>query len=256
MKKNILIVWVMTIVVMSIIWYVSAQENIPVEEVKAYEENVMESVDPNVMEDMYKIAIHYCNDEIQGNKTNSYLTIQMRPGESKRLCITVLNGSTNHQDLTLWFTESVINEIGKQLCQGDLADRKNDFHKYIDLKKEDLSLSASGWYYTQIATIRLPKSVSTGDMYGCLGFFLSGAYFKGPNDVLWVRLTRNFPMKIVVTWDVYTLWRWDDVKYAYTDNKQNVLKIIVGVLAIRLIATIVSVAKKSTKKQQKKSTKK
>ncbi len=250
--KNILIIWGILSVLLSLpSAYAEDKKNIVQESWTVIADDVMASVDPNVMEDMYKIAVHYCNDEIQGDKINSYLTIQMRPGSSKQLCITMANASASDQDLTLWFTESLINEVGKQLCQWDLADKNNNFHKYITLENADLHLPGSGWTFTQIANIRIPKSTATWDMYWCLWFFLSGAYFKWPNDVLGVRMARHFPLKIVITGDVYNYGRRDDIKYAYTDNRQTILKIIMGILAIRLVWTIVNTTKKTSETKQK-----
>ncbi len=246
--KNIFLMW--GIVSVLILWSVYAQD--AQNTWTQITDNVMASVDPNVMEDMYKIAVHYCNDEIQWDKTNSYLTMEMRPGSSKQLCITMVNASLSDQYLTLWFAESRINEVGKQLCQWDLADEKNNFHKYITLQESELYLPASGWTFTQIANIRIPQNVATGDLYWCLGFFLSGAYFKWPNDVLWVRMARHFPLKIVITWDVYNYGRRDDVKYAYIDNKQTILKILIAILAVRLVVTIAKTGKKKEKISTKK----
>lgn len=219
-------------------------------------QDVMSSVSPAAMDDIYKIVLHYCNEEIQWNKTNTYLTIMMRPWQMKNLCITWVNNSENHQDLTMGFTESIFNDAGKQLCNGDLADQENDFYKLINLKETEVWLSGNGGTSTQTAKISMPKNATGGEIYWCIGFFLSGSYFKWPNDVLGVRVARHFPMKIIVTWDVYNFgWR-DDIKDVYTTNRNVLLKIIIAILAIRLIMTIIKTTDKKDKQHNKHTSKK
>ena len=208
--------------------------------------DLLSNITPWTLDDVHKIAIRYCNKEIKWDMTNSYLTINMRPGETKDLCVTFINTSEQHQDLTIGFTESIINSVGKQLCNGDLNDKENAFYKMIYLPQTSIGLSGNNWTFTQTARIRLPKTATWWNMYGCIGFLLSWAYFKWPNDVLGIRVARNFPMKITVTWDVYNLWRRDDIKDVYTINKTGILKALMAILAIRLLVTIF----KSTKKKE------
>jgi hypothetical protein len=241
MKKTII---GMGVVVLSAFCLTVKAQNITTTGNTTLSNNLLSNVSPWTLDDIYKIGINYCNKDIKWDTTNSYLTIGMRPGQAKNLCITFINTSEHHQDLIVGFTESIINSGWKQLCNWDLANKSNAFYKLIDLKYTDIGLSGNNWTFTQTARIRIPKNTTWGDIYGCIWFYLSWAYFKWPNDVLGVRVARHFPMKITVTWAVYNLWRRDDMKDAYTTNRSGILKIIIAILALWLIVTIVQTSKK------------
>lgn len=242
----------MGILVISIGSLVVHAQNIDMTGNVSLSNDLLSNINPWTMDDVHKIAIQYCNKEILWDTTNSYLTIGMRPGQTKDLCIAFINTSERHQDLIIGFTPAIINNIGKQLCEGDLWDTTNPFYKMVDLPNTNIALSENNWSFTQTARIKLPKTATWGNIYGCIWFLLSWATFKGPNDVLGIRVARNFPMKIMITWDVYNFWRRDDTKNIYTTNKSSILKIIVVILALLLIKTIVQTTKKSTTPKHKK----
>jgi hypothetical protein len=54
-------------------------------------------------------------------------------------------------------------------------------------------------------------------------------------------------IRILITWDVYNFWRWDDTKDIYTNNKNSIFKVISAIIAVRLILTILKTSKKSKK---------
>jgi hypothetical protein len=58
---------------------------------------------------------------------------------------------------------------------------------------------------------------------------------------------------INATWSVYNFGRLDDIKNVYISNRSIILKIIIGILAIWIVMSIITIGKKGkkTKKVQK-----
>lgn len=258
MKKNLYITIASLFFIPLFLVFSYAQENI--EEVgdasTMVTNTTLSQISPDVLNDMYKIKVYYCDNKIKWEKTNIKLTINMRPWKTKNLCMTVINGSSNDHDMIVWFTEAEIDKNGIHMCKWDLMDKENSFYKLVDLKTTNLSLSWNNWTFTQFARIKLPEDTTWGKILWCFSVRLSGAYFQSPGQMFGLKTTTGFPIIINVTWDAYNFWRRDDIIYTYTDNKQLILKILIAILAVRLVITIVKTGKKKDKQQEKKQEKK
>jgi hypothetical protein len=119
----------------------------------------------------------------------------------------------------------------------------------VDTISSFFSLPENG-QQIKIYDIDIPKNKSW-IVYGCLSYNLHNGYSKSTWDIFGIVVRKVAPITINITWSVYNFWRRDDLKYTYTDNKQIILKILIAILATRLIYTIVQTSKKKEKHTKK-----
>ncbi len=198
-------------------------------------------------QDIYDIGIYYCDEGIIGKTINSKMTINMRPGATKNVCIAFYNKSPNTHDLLVgfyaWLLDTKTNII--------TCDANSDRHRLIDFTDNVINVPGNGGMTTTHAKIRMPKTAS-GNMYWCLGFTLSWWYTQKEWNMLGIIFARRFPIVVHATWSIYYFGRRDELKGIYVNKKSGFLKWIIWISIICIIYTIFSISRKKTPSKEKK----
>lgn len=195
-------------------------------------------------------SLRFCNQWLDPEKLTSRLYMQSRPWQVQEICTVLFNNLETGTNFYVWFTEATKNNHDEWLCDDDAYE--NEFSKFIRNNFASKKINVITHKQKQkIFTIGIPKT-ATGDIIWCLSYAIDGSYSKHTWDVFGIVVRKTAPIWITVTWEVYNYGRRDDIKYTYTDNKQTILKILIAVLALRLVLTIVKTGKKKDKQQAKK----
>ena len=187
--------------------------------------------------DLESIQSMFCN----GQKLTKELQLQIRPWETKDICVILFNNSSSSIELLFWFTEWVINTDWAETCKADMSN-KNEFSKFIINNPTTwITLHASGTSIQKFK-YRAPMNASWNILW-CFAYQVNKEEtIKEGNMFLIVpRKAGNIKMRVV--WPVYRLWRRDDIK----DNKDNILKVVIAISILWLIITIFQTDKKKEK---------
>lgn len=246
MKKIWLAVFVLSIVLSLYTVRVHAAENVFTGE--------QMNINKQSIADLNQTSVRFCNQWMDPGKFTPKLYMQSRPGQVQEICTVLFNNLGTGMNFYVWFTEATKNKHNEWLCDDDAYE--NEFSKFIrdNFVSETVNVTAHK-QKQKMYTIGIPKT-ATGDIIWCLSYAIDGSYSKNTWDVFGIVVRKTAPIWITVTWEVYNYGRRDDIKYAYTDNKQTILKILVAVLAVRLVVTIVKTGKKKGNQHEKKQTSK
>lgn len=206
-------------------------------------------IDEEKMKEIWHIWLRFCNDGFQENQLTNNLTLQMQPGQKKDICVVFFNNSTQTEKVRIWFSEG--KKQSNWVVTYEANSSWNDFDTLIKRDSYDDLVLSWGEKIVKKFRIYIPES-ATGNIYGCLGYHLPENYSQKTGDIFGIIIRKAAPIEVLVTWSVYKLGRRDDMKYAYTDNKQIILKVLIAVLAIRLVVTIIKTDKKKDTQQAKK----
>ena len=189
----------------------------------------------------------FCND----NQLSKNLSLSIRPWQRKNICVVFSNTSDEPVNVEVWFSEWEINNVWTVVCNKDMQD--NTFNNQITKYSTGIVIPASGNVVKlfQYAT----SKDATGKILWCFGYKINKQFKINTWDMFLIIPRKVGHITIDMSWSIYNYgWR-DDVKFAYTDNKQIVLKVLIGILAIWLIATIAKPNKKKSEEKSKKSKK-
>jgi len=214
------------------------------------EMNIQPSINKQSIDDINKTSIRFCNQWLDAEKLSPRLYVESRPGQVQEICTVFFNNLETGMNFYVWFTEATKNNHDEWLCDDDT--HENEFAKFVrnDFASEIINIP-SNKQKQKVFAIGIPKT-ATWDMIWCLSYAIDGSYTKNTWDVFGIVVRKTAPIWITVTWEVYNYWRRDDIKYTYTDNKQTILKILIAILAIRLVVTIMKTGNKKDKKHTKK----
>lgn len=192
------------------------------------------------MTDLQNIQARFCNDE----KVTKDLELDMRPWQTKDICIVLVNKSDKPIDVSFWFSKGMIKDRAP-ICDSDMTD-ENDFSKYISQNTTTGIIVPASGNIIQNFRYSAPKTLSWRTL-GCVGYEINRQEQIEPGKMFLIVPRKVGYIYVNITWSVYQFWRRDDLKYTYTTNKQIVLKILIAILAVRLIVTIVKTGKKKEK---------
>lgn len=213
---------------------------------------VTQSIKGETVNDLNIIGAKFCNDGIEQNKLTNHLAMQLQPGQKKEICMLFFNISSDKAvDVKFWFSSTNINKDGWISCDDDMT-TKNDFSKMIDQTNVTEFVIEPQTQVVKRVKMYVPKEYTGNNIYGCLGYKINKEETMDPGQVFLLVFRKTAPMQIIVTWGVYQFWWRDDIKDVYATNRNILLKIIIGILAIRLVLTIVKTGKKKDIQQAKK----
>jgi len=199
--------------------------------------------------DLNNVKIRFCN-EIKKNIYTDDLSLDIRPWQKKEICMVLSNKWNIALNVLVGFAEAKVDEKWRISCGNDIS-YDNPFSKYImEGPTTWIVVPASGNVIQRVRYVA-PKTAS-GDVFGCVVYKINQEERIATGQMFLVVVRKIAPIYINITWSVYTLWRRDDIKYIYTDNKQTILKILIAILAIRLFVTIMKTGNKKDKKHTKK----
>ncbi len=213
---------------------------------------VTQSIKGNTVNDLNIIGAKFCNDGLEQNKLTNHLKMQLQPGQRKEICMLFFNISSDKAvDVKFWFSSTNINKDGWISCDDDMT-TKNDFSKMIDQTNVTEFVIEPQTQVVKRVKIYVPKDYTGNKIYGCLGYKINKEETMDPGQVFLLVFRKTAPMQITVTWWVYQFWWRDDIRDIYATNRNVLLKIIIGILVIRLVLTIVKTGKKKNTQQEKK----
>lgn len=206
--------------------------------------NVQPDIDQKAMGDINNTFLRFCNNGTTAN--NLQLFLSSRPGKTQKICTVFFNNQETDTNFFIWFSEAKKNSYGERLCDDDSTN--NAFSKLIreDYAAAPIFIKAHE-SMKKTFTITIPKD-ATGYVIGCLAYNIDSSYSKSTGSVFGIMIRKVAPIQITVTWNVYQFWWRDDLKDACITNKNGILKVLIAVLALRLVVTIVKTA--GTKKKE------
>lgn len=207
---------------------------------------ITQDLNSDNMTELQSTQARFCND----NEVTKFVALDIRPWQRKEICVVLGNISDKPVNVLLWFSAGTLNKDKSPVCDGDESN-KNSFAKQIlPSITTGITIPASGsiiqkfWYVA-------PKTAS-GTVLGCFGFKINKQEQIQPGKMFLIVPRKVGYIYMNVTGSVYNFGRRDDIKNTYTTNKQGILKVIIGVLAIWLILTVVQTGKKKEKNNKKK----
>lgn len=210
---------------------------------------VAPNIDISVADKLNNTSMRFCIDGTEPEKLSRVGKLTSRPWETKDICMVFINNLPTKEDFIVGFSQWQKDNQWNVTCDQDMSD--NDFLKLIRIPEPTRSVTIdSGSNSLSSFKITIPKTY-TGNIYGCVAYYMSDSYSKKEGEVFWLLVRKIAPIEISITWDVYNYGRRDDIKYTYTENKQLILKILIAILAVRLIVSIVKTNKKKEPKSKK-----
>lgn len=195
---------------------------------------VVQDLSSDNLEELQAIQARFCNDP---KTLTRDLSLQIRPGATKEICIAIHNISTAPVQLSRWFSEAKNNDVWVLVCGGDMGN-KNQFSQFITPRPSTGITIPAGT--TTIKTFRYTASrQASGIIAGCFGYQMAQEEEIQPGEMFKVVPRKVGYISMQVTWEVYTLGRRDKIQYFYTDNQSWILQIIIAILACWLLITVV-----------------
>lgn len=198
---------------------------------------VVQDLGSDNMSDLQDIQSRFCND----NQVTKDLKLTMRPWQRKEICVIFSNPSTTPKDILFWFSEWILKDWAP-ICQADMTP-KNTFSKQIKNNSVTGMTLPASWTIIQRFTYIAPKD-TTWSVFWCFGYQMSKSESIKEGNMFLIVPRKVGYIYVNITWNAYHFGRRDDIKYTITDNKQTILKIIIAILAVRLVMTIVKTSKK------------
>lgn len=199
--------------------------------------------------DLNNVRLRFCN-EMNKNIFTDDLWLKMRPWQKKEICIVLTSKAAMPINVLVGFSEATVDEKWRITCGNDISYTNRFSQNIINGPMTGIIVPASG---STIQRFRYyAPQTSTGDEYGCVVYKINQEEKIATGQMFLVLVRKIAPVYINITGDIYNFWRWDDIKYIYTDNQKIILKIILAILVIRLVITIVKTAKKKSKPTKKK----
>lgn len=185
-----------------------------------------------------------------GKEIGHQIDLPIRPWQSKYVYVKFINTSEIKSiAINSSIVDAIIDNRWKVKCSSDA--NTGYFPSLLSYNTGDLVFILSPQeQVVKRLRITAPNDMS-GYVYGCVGYQLDKK--RTPEDGMFLILRRKVILiKANITWSVYNFWRRDDIKYAYTDNKEIILKILIGILSVRLLVTIIKTVKKPEHHNKKK----
>lgn len=211
---------------------------------------IVQDLNLDTTADLQNIKALFC--ELGANKQwlSKELSLELRPWQSKEICIAFFNQWDTPIDILYGFTKWKKMNNGAFVCESNI-DEVNDFSKFISHNDMTwVTVPVSGNIIKKMI-YTAPRS-ATGDIYWCLIYKLNRDESIEPGKMFLIKIIKASYITVDITWSVYNFWRRDDIKYAYTDNKEIILKILIGILSVRLLVTIIKTVKKPEHHNKKK----
>lgn len=207
---------------------------------------VIQDLSSDNLADLQSIQSRFCNDP--KNMTRD-LSLDIRPGQTKDICIAFHNTSNEPVQLIRWFSEATNNDVGVLVCGWDISNT-NNFSKNITPHPTTGIIIPAQNTITQRFRYTSSQQAS-GIIAGCFGYQLAQTEEIKPGEMFIVVPRKVGYISMQVTWEVYTLGRRDKIQYMYTDNQKWILQIIVAILACWLLITVVKTIHHYQKKPKK-----
>ena len=202
-------------------------------------------IDEDITNELNTTSMRFCIDGFESDKLSRIGKLTLQPGKSQDICMVFVNNTQGDKEFTVGFSEGLKNWGDTIVCDQNMDD--NLFLHMIDMPDTTRKIMvASGGNTVSNFKIKIPTT-TTGNIYGCVAYYLPNSYSKKTGDVFWMLIRKIAPIEIIITWGVYRLWRWDDSKDVYVNHKNSILKVIVGILAIWIMVSIVQATKKKEK---------
>ena len=141
-----------------------------------------------VKADASDISLTLCDD--------SYKDFMLDSGEEKDFCFTLKNKSSEEYIITYGFTESIINNIWRQLCNGWVSADNSFSAIFAKPEPKDIEIG-SGESKTITEKIRIPVGM-TGTVYGCVSYTVKGSAHQTKWSIFEVLISRTLPLKIFI----------------------------------------------------------
>lgn len=117
-------------------------------------------------------------------------------GEEKEYCFSLNNKSSEDYIVSYGFTESIINNIGRQLCNGGISADNSFAVIFKNPAPKDITLLS---WETKIIKEKLMIPVGmTGTIYGCVSYNVKGSAHQTKGSIFEVLISRTLPVKIFV----------------------------------------------------------
>lgn len=203
---------------------------------------VIQDISSDNLQSLQNIQARFCNDE--KNLTRD-ITLEMRPGQRKEICIVVNNLSQESVWLVWWFTQANKNDVDVLVCGWDMS-TTNDFAKAISPRPtSEITIPAGG--STIHRFIYTAPHNATGDQAGCFGYQMQQQEEREPGAMFAVIPRKVGYINIHISGERYPFWRVNNLATLYTNHKQIILKTIIAILSVWLFITIIKTIKQSTK---------
>ncbi len=141
-----------------------------------------------VKADASDISLTLCDD--------SYKDFMLDSWEEKDFCFTLKNKSSEEYVVTYGFTESIINNIWRQLCNGWVSADNSFSAIFTKPEPKDIEIG-SGESKTITERIRVPVGM-TGTVYGCVSYTVKGSAHQTKWSIFEVLISRTLPLKIFI----------------------------------------------------------
>jgi len=190
-------------------------------------------------------------DGLENNKLTKELKIETRPGERQEICAVFYNRFLDRgMKVNVWFNQWVKRSDGIISCDENTSN--NILANMIQNNTKDYTFILSG-NEKLLKKFRLAiPNTATGNIYWCVSYNLPDNYSKSTWDVFGIMVRKVAPIEITITWDIYNLWRRDDIRDGVVTNKNSILKVIIAILGLWIIVSIIQTARKKEKHHHKK----
>lgn len=141
-----------------------------------------------VKADASDVSLTLCSD--------SQKEFMLDSGEGKEYCFRLNNGSDREYKIIYGFTESIINDIGKQLCNG--APSSGNYFARMFTHPEPKEVIIKWWESKEInEKIMVPVGM-TWTVYGCISYTVNEPVQQSKWSIFAVVISRILPIKIFI----------------------------------------------------------
>ncbi|MCF7834759.1 hypothetical protein K9M48_01750 [Candidatus Gracilibacteria bacterium] len=206
----------------------------------------------NVIDKVQRVQNYFCNkgyNSIDDLETN--LVMDAKSGEEKEICLIFANKNLEKVNIILGLTDGRKNEAGAISCNTNLTGKNYLSDLLINKQNSDFVFSLMpNEQILKKFLIRIPKT-QTGNIIGCTVFKIKENIQKAKTGKIFnIEIAKKATIEINITGSVYNNQRLEDIKYGIKDNKDLILKILIGIIGLRLLVSIIEQIKK--KKHHKK----
>jgi hypothetical protein len=207
--------------------------------------NIKPSIPTQFMEQLQNVGVRFCDQWMTEKTVTSDFLRFIRPGQSKEICIWFFNSSDKPINIVAWFSEASLS-WWKFVCESEFV-KKNDFlnrfrqdwvWKIITVSPKS-NIIKKAYFYSD--------SLWSGDEYWCLVYKIAENDSAPRWTIFNVIMRQAISMKFTITWDVYNLQWWDDIKYDVKNNINDIMKIVIVIIVFLLWVEIVKMARSKKK---------
>ena len=211
---------------------------------------ITQDLKQDTVDDLQNIKLNFCNEFEDKNIVTRNLKLEMRPWQSKEICVVLSNEWDKTLNIFLWFSSGTVNDAWNMICDDDMT-TKNIFSRYIlQVPTTGIIVPNHGNVIRKVKYVA-PKN-SSGNIVWCAVYKLNQEEKIEPGKMFLIVVRKVGYIQINIVWSVYQFWRWDNFKDFYAINKAGILKVIIAILVFWIIVTILQTTKKKEKHHGKK----